>query len=95
MRITLIILSLICLALGRANAQSDLSLVLDKEGKIVAIPKPKPFELDIQDVSELDYTPKGSRPVDLQWLSFQPEEYTIHLERPMDMNVLSGAYRPF
>ena len=58
MRITLIILSLICLALGRANAQSDLSLVLDKEGKIVAIPKPKPFELDIQDVSELDYTPK-------------------------------------
>lgn len=95
MRITLIILSLICLALGRANAQSDLSLVLDKEGKIVAIPKPKPFELDIQDVSELDYTPKGSRPVDLQWLSFQPEEYTIHLERPMDMNILSGAYRPF
>ncbi|MDR1937602.1 MAG: hypothetical protein LBQ73_03760, partial [Tannerellaceae bacterium] len=78
------------------EAQPEMTLILNKEGKMMMIPKRKTYELNIPPYSYKSYTPASSPMrigMDLQ--EFTPYHSTILDERPMDMQVLSEAYRPF
>ena len=84
-------------AMGMAQAQSGFDLILDKEGKIVALPKNKTYELQIPKVSYQTFTPRGSRDVDIKLRELAPvsqAEATLP-EHPMDMRISSAAYQPF
>ena len=84
-------------AMGMAQAQSGFDLILDKEGKIVALPKNKTYELRIPKVSYQTFTPRGSRDVDIKLRELAPvsQAETTLPEHPMDMRISSAAYQPF
>ena len=84
-------------AMGMAQAQSGFDLILDKEGKIVALPKNKTYELQIPKVSYQTFTPRGSRDVDIKLRELAPvsQAETTLPEHPMDMRISSAAYQPF
>lgn len=81
--------------LSSVSAQADFAFMLNKEGKIVALPKFTKFEFNIPELSYKSYTPSSTRMTDDLLKSYQPQETTNFDERPMDMQVLSGAYKPF
>ena len=92
------IISTLIMAMGivGAQAQSDFDLILDKEGKIIALPKNKTYELHIPKLSYKTFTPKGSRDVDIKLREFKADISTPTLqEHPMDMHISSEAYQPF
>ena len=77
-------------------AQSDLTLHVNKEGKLIVIPRELHYELNIPPYSYNTYTPASSLNTRYQLESFIPEIQSPTMdERPMDMQILSGAYRPF
>lgn len=77
-------------------AQSGFNLVLDNEGKIIAIPKPRISNLTVPEFNFETYTPSSTIRLDSKLLDFSPDyEITSFSERPMDMQILSEAYRPF
>lgn len=76
-------------------AQSDLDFVLNKEGKMIAIPKYKTFELKIPKYTLNSYTPSSTLTIDAKLREFHPGIFSTMNERPMDMQTLSGAYLPF
>lgn len=88
-------IALLCAA--TSQAQSGFDLILSKEGKIVALPKEKQYELRMPKLSYQNVTPKGAREVDIKLRQFTPDIPSIHLpeERPMDMTIASSAYQPF
>jgi len=78
-----------------AQAQSDFSIVVDNEGKIVAIPKLKAYDLKIPEVSYTSYTPSSIMDIETKLMEFTPDFQPLPDERPMNMQTLSAAYRPF
>lgn len=90
----LIFMAWIC-AFG-IQAQSEFSFILNKEGKIIAIPKNKTYELNIPKFSYKTFTPSGTRDIDIKLRKFMPDiPQTGLAERPMDMQISSAAYQPF
>lgn len=77
------------------RAQSDLVLTMNKEGKIIAIPKKAHYELNIPAWSYKSYTPSSSREIESKLRQFVPDLPTTPDERPMDMQIQSAAYRPY
>ncbi|MDR1403142.1 MAG: hypothetical protein LBJ60_05515 [Tannerellaceae bacterium] len=78
-----------------AQTPAKLTYTVNKEGKVIAIPKYKTYELSIPEYSYKSYTPSSKMKMEMKLQEFIPE-YRLSLdERPMDMQVLSAAYRPF
>jgi hypothetical protein len=78
------------------QAQQDVSFTIDKEGKIIMVPKFKTYTLNIPELSYQTYTPASTTGIDKLLQEFIPETKPTALdERPMDMHILSSAYRPF
>jgi len=76
-------------------AQSDLVFQLNQEGKLVVIPKYMTYELHIPELSYKTYTPASTVKLDMKMPDYNPELSMYLDERPMDMQILSTAYRPF
>ncbi len=91
-----LILWLMCMVSTTGWSQSGLTTITDKEGKIVVIPQFVSYDLNIPPLSYNTYTPANIQPGKLN-LSFSDSvKYTLRMtEHPMDMQVLSGAYKPF
>lgn len=77
------------------QAQYDLMYSVNKEGKIIALPKPGSYEIKIPETSFYSYTPASTQKIDFKLQDFMPEFQPLPDERPMNMHVLSNAYRPF
>lgn len=70
--------------------------ILNKEGKIIVLPKNKTYELNIPKASYKTFTPAGTRDIDIKLREFTPDiPHTSLQERPMDMQISSAAYQPF
>ncbi|MEG1749550.1 MAG: hypothetical protein RRZ65_09620 [Tannerellaceae bacterium] len=78
-----------------AGAQSDLEFMLNKEGRLTAIPRRQTYALNIPKFSFKSYTPSTTRELDARLRHFNPEAPTRLDERPMDMQILSSAYQPY
>lgn len=78
-----------------AQAQSDLTMTLNKEGKAIFIPKRISFNLNIPKFTYKSYTPAPFAELDARLRDFIPQLAPVFYDRPMDMQVLSTAYRPF
>lgn len=76
-------------------AQGDLVFRLNREGRLTVIPKYVTYELHIPAFFYNTYTPASTAKLDMNMPDFNPETHMQLDERPMDMQVLSGAYRPF
>jgi hypothetical protein len=80
----------------RAQSQSDYGFTVNKEGKIILIPKVKTYALNAPAFSYKTYTPASTTSIDKTVKEYFPEaEPTALDERPMDMQILSSAYRPY
>ncbi|MDD2436717.1 MAG: hypothetical protein PHG27_05785 [Massilibacteroides sp.] len=91
-----IIIILFFLALGNGlKAQADFTFMLNKEGKLIALPRKDRIELNIPIFFYKSYTPASTRMVDDLLNAYNPVTVSNLDERPMDMQVLSGAYKPF
>ena len=92
------------------NAQNRLRFVVDKEGKLYAIPTETSYEIKIPEVTYKSYIPitELSRQLSERYTDIYrkyaevsesgPEFYFLpanEADRPMNMNTLSAAYRPF
>lgn len=90
-------LPVICLfCVLNMSAQSAFSISFDKEGKLIAIPKPKTYHLTLPDFDFNTYLPSSTVKIDTKILEFIPEySVTGIAERPMNMQILSEAYRPY
>jgi len=78
------------------KAQSVFEWTLNKEGKIIAVPKKKEYVLNIPAFSYETYTPPSTLELDKKLREFTPDYQPTSIdERPMNMQVLSAAYRPF
>ena len=99
-------------SLFRVEAQNRLKFIMDKEGKLFAIPVETNYEIRIPEVSYKSYTPVSEQnrqmleryqdiyqkfsedtANDIAFFSFPVGEREA--DRPMNMNTLSEAYRPF
>lgn len=90
----LIILMLIALS-TQAWAQKGFTIIQNNEGKIIAIPKFENYEFNIPKFAYKSYTPASTREIENRLRDFIPETPLTLDERPMDMQILSAAYRPF
>lgn len=89
-----LILSFLCIFAG--YGQSGFEMHMDKEGKIFILPKKKDYRLDIPKISYETYTPHSTFDLDKQLREIDANYVPTHIdERPMDMQVLSDAYKPF
>ncbi len=88
---------MICLFCAmQVMAQSGFDLILNNEGKIIAFPKIREYNIVVPDFDFYTFTPSSSIKLDTKLLEFKSDyQITSFNERPMDMQVLSGAYRPF
>lgn len=86
------LLSVICI---HVEAQSDLTFTMDKEGKVLIIPREKHYELNLPKFSYKSYTPASTRLIESKLQEFMPGQPRQADERPMDMQVASAAYRPY
>lgn len=87
------ILSL-CIFVGQA--QSELRMSLNKEGKLIAVPTFKPKEMNIPAYSFHFAFSETDRPdLEMRFQEFIPHDKWQIEERPMDIQVLSSAYAPF
>lgn len=77
------------------HAQSDFTFMLNKEGKLIALPKRINFDFNIPEASYKSYTPSIARIKHDVLKHYEPGVTPILDERPMDMQVLSLAYEPF
>lgn len=91
-----LLLSIVLFSFATLYAQSDLTFLLNKEGKVVIIPKKVNYEFDIPPYSYRSYTPSSTQRIDLKLKEFIPDIQPVRMdERPMDMQVFSAAYQPF
>ena len=79
----------------QSRAQSTMDFVLNREGKVTAVPKFKQFDFNIPEFSYKTYTPSLRTELEKKLREFTPDFPEIQDQRPMDMQVLSAAYRPF
>ena len=89
----IIIALLACVSYG--HAQSVFDFVLNREGKITAVPKFRTLDFNIPEYSYKTYTPSRLTELEKKLREFTPDFPPQVDERPMDMQVLSLAYRPF
>lgn len=92
------ILLFVMLSSVLSHAQKELAMFIDKAGKIVVIPKLTHYDLNIPEFSYNTYltTSDSKRELEKRLNEFVPTStFSSLTERPMDMQVLSGAYRPF
>lgn len=75
--------------------QSDFTFTLNKEGKLIALPKRINFDFNIPEFSYKSYTPTSNRIANDLLKNYQPVPNPKLDERPMDMKIMSGAYSPF
>ncbi len=81
-----------------AFAQSLFELVETGSGKLIYMPRRQPleFKLQIPEAVFSSYTPSSTATIDAKLREFIPSFTPTSIdERPMDMQVLSAAYRPF
>ena len=78
-----------------AQAQYDLMYTVNKEGKIIVLPKLKPYEFHISPTTYYSYTPASIKNMEFKLQNFTSDYPKIPDERPMDMQILSEAYKPF
>lgn len=76
-------------------AQSDFTFMLNKEGKIIALPKRINFEFNIPEASYKSYTPATNRIINEMLKNYEPVSNIKLDERPIDMQIMSSAYKPF
>lgn len=80
----------------KVAAQAEMTFMLNKEGKVIVIPKRKTYELQIPAYSYKSYTPASTLLTDMKLREFTPETPPgAPDELPMNMQTLSDAYRPF
>ncbi|MDR3141807.1 MAG: hypothetical protein LBU37_08810 [Tannerellaceae bacterium] len=91
--VMMMILSGMCVM--RAQTPAKLTYTVSKEGKIRALPKYKTYELALPAYSYKSYMPSTKMDVKTKWKEFTPEFQLPLDESPMDVQVLSAAYRPF
>lgn len=79
------------------QAQSNFSMLLDKEGKIIVLPKTqKKYEVNIPKAVYKRFTPFSITNIHTKSTLFSPNTPLPPLsERPMDMHISSKAYQPF
>ena len=93
--ISLIILLLCALCL---QAQSDLTWIRTKEGRMVAVPKRAVFDLNLPKFAYKSFTPSDRQLIEAKLREFIPDlpvQSAYEQERPMDMIISSTAYQPF
>lgn len=93
--ISLIILLLCALCL---QAQSDLTWIRTKEGRMVAVPKRAVFDLNLPKFTYKSFTPSDRQLIEAKLREFIPDlpvQSAYEQERPMDMIISSAAYQPF
>ena len=93
--ISLIILLLCTLCL---QAQSDLTWIRTKEGRMVAVPKRAVFDLNLPKFTYKSFTPSDRQLIEAKLREFIPDlpvQSAYEQERPMDMIISSAAYQPF
>jgi hypothetical protein len=78
-----------------AQTPAELIYTVNREGKMIAVPKYKTYELAIPAYSYKSYTPSSNRAMEIKLKEFVPGLPLSLDERPMDMQVLLAAYRPF
>lgn len=86
---------LICTICVSLKAQSDLTVTLNKDGKILILPREKQYELNLPEFSYKSYTPASTREIEAKLQEFMPGLPAKADERPMDMQVSSTAYMPY
>ena len=92
--ISLIILLLCALCL---QAQSDLTWIRTKEGRMVAVPNGR-FRLEPAQIHIQKFTPSDRQLIEAKLREFIPDlpvQSAYEQERPMDMIISSAAYQPF
>lgn len=93
---TVCLLFVLAFTAFEAAAQAGMTLILNKEGKIIAIPGRKTYELRIPAYSYGSYTPASRMATEMKLREFTPEAPPeTPDELPMNMQTLSEAYRPF
>ena len=93
---TVCLLFVLAFTAFEAAAQAGMTLILNKEGKIIAIPRRKTYELRIPAYSYGSYTPASRMATEMKLREFTPEAPPeTPDELPMNMQTLSEAYRPF
>ncbi|RHJ93107.1 hypothetical protein [Parabacteroides bouchesdurhonensis] len=86
---------ILLVAVLSAQAQKVFTLIQNKEGKIIAIPKYPDFEFNIPKFAYKSYTPASTQELEMKLRGFVPETPLSVDERPMDMQIQSAAYRPY
>lgn len=85
-------------ATAQTSHRPQLRFVLDQEGKLKAVPVLQTaYDIQIPEISYKLYTPENIslKLINIEQQTFKPAELPAMSERPMDMNILSEAYRPF
>lgn len=77
------------------HAQSVFDFVLNGEGRVTAVPRFKVLDFRIPEYSYKTYTPSTTFELEKKLREFTPDFPLSADQRPMDMQVLSLAYRPF
>ena len=91
-----VILLLLCTLF--LQAQSNLTWIRTKEGKMVAVPKRMVFDLDLPKFVYKSFTPSNRQLIEAKLREFIPDfpVWSVYeQERPMDMTISSVAYQPF
>ncbi|MDR0748351.1 MAG: hypothetical protein LBF62_02115 [Tannerellaceae bacterium] len=91
--VMMMILSGVCVM--RAQMPAKLTYTVNKEGKIMALPKYKTYELAFPAYSYKPYAASHEMDVEMKGREFTPGFQLSLNESPMDIQVLSTAYRPF
>ncbi|MDL2266181.1 hypothetical protein LJC43_07355, partial [Parabacteroides sp. OttesenSCG-928-G21] len=80
------------------SAQSGFGLLENSEGKVIVIPREAQFNLKIEipEATYNSYIPSSTNELEKRLQEFQPDYQPRSVDqRPMDMQVLSDAYKPF
>ncbi|MDR1624787.1 MAG: hypothetical protein LBS04_07430 [Tannerellaceae bacterium] len=91
--VSMMILSGMCFV--RAQMPAELSYTVNKDGKIMAFPKYKTYELAIPAYSHKSYMPSSKTDAAMKRQEFTTGFQLSLDDRPMDIQILSAAYRPF
>lgn len=83
------------LTVHSSYGQSDFTFTLNKEGKLIALPKRVNFDFNIPEFSYKSYTPASNRIANELLKNYKPVVNPKLDERPMDMEIMSRAYFPF
>lgn len=77
------------------RAQADMLFAVDKTGKLLILPKKKEYVFHFPKQTYTSYTPAPARSTEGRLSAYTPgEQPAPATERPMNMQVLSAAYRP-